>query len=286
MSKIQKIPFGHSGFPEKLAVIPSPPKSIYVIGNLKVLNKNPSLAIVGSRKASAYGQLVTKDLAQAAARAGAVIVSGLAFGIDSIAHKTALSLSTETIAVLPCGLNNVYPQAHSQLAAQIVNGGGALISEYPTGTPPLRQHFIARNRLVSGLGDATLITEAAAKSGTIHTANFTLEQGKTVMAVPGNINSPNSQGTNKLIRSGAAPITCPDDMFFELGIDSSTGQTEIIPLNEQQAIIISAIKSGITDAAVLLTESGLEAKTFNQTLSMLEISGAIRPLGGGHWGLG
>jgi DNA processing protein len=182
------------GVPERLKEIDSPPKQLYVIGaQLAELLSRPTVTIVGSRKPSPYGVEVTAQLASKLTQNGVVIISGLALGVDSIAHKACLQAGGQTIAVLPCGPEAIYPSTHRQLAKQMVEQGGSLVTEYNEGTPPLRQNFIARNRLVSGLGDVVIVTEAAEKSGTLHTANFALSQGKTVMAVPGPITSPTKQ---------------------------------------------------------------------------------------------
>jgi DNA processing protein len=149
--------------------------------------------------------------------------------------------------------------------------------------PPLQHHFIARNRLVSGLSDGVLITEAASKSGTLHTAGFALEQGRTVMAVPGNITSSLSAGTNTLIKTGATPVTDASDIFQVLGLTAQVKDQEVVATNAEEAAILSHLEQGITDGGDLLTLSKLDPAIFNQTLTMLEITGKIRPLGAGHW---
>ncbi len=283
--KIRKITRGAEDFPEVLRHIPDPPQALYVLGDLAPLLNKPRLAIVGSRKVTPYGRSVTYDLAQKTAGQGVVIVSGLAIGVDAIAHRAALDIGGLTVAVLACGLDKPYPASHAQLARQILEQGGALISEYPEGMPPLQHQFIARNRLVSGLSDGILITEAAARSGTLHTAGFALDQGKTVMAVPGNITSTLSAGTNHLIRTGATPITRVEDISVALGLQPPTTDQEILAANAEQAAILTHLQQGITDGSTLQTLSKLDAAVFNQTLTMLEITGKIRPLGAGHWAL-
>ncbi len=246
----------------------------------------PRIAIVGSRKVTAYGRSVTNQLAGELAKAGVVVVSGLALGIDGIAHRAALDAGGLTIAVLAGGLDKIYPSNHEQLAKQIVGQGGALISEYPVGVPSLRYNFIERNRIVSGLSSAVLITEAAEKSGTLHTATFALEQGREVLAVPGNITSPQSAGTNRLIKSGATPVTCVEDVFRALGIQSPT-KLRLRPRGatpEEQAII-DLLVAGESDGIVLLEKSALEVVRFNQSLTMLEITGKVRSLGANRWSL-
>ena len=288
MSKISKISYNSIEYPDVLKNIPSPPEKLYVLGdNLSNLLSMPRLSVVGSRKVSAYGRTTTEQLVKAVASKGVVIISGLALGVDSIAHNAALSVRGKTIAVLPCGLENIYPSSHFHLAKDILASGGALVSEYEGSTPALKEHFIARNRIVSGLGDGVLITEAAIKSGTLHTSNFALDQGKTVMAVPGNINSETSQGTNDLLKSGATLITEASDILFALGINESTSKqtTLLFGANKDESTILKLLSTGVTDGGELLQKSKMNASIFNQTLTMLELNGRIRSLGGGHWTL-
>lgn len=281
--KIQVLHPHDSSFPEALIQIPDAPKILHVMGDLTPLLQKPRLAVVGSRKVSPYGRSVTADIARQAASRGVIIVSGLALGVDAIAHRAALEANGTTVAVLPCGLDKPYPASHRTLARQILDRGGALISEYPAGTPPMPHHFIARNRLVSGLSDGVLITEAASKSGTLHTAGFALEQGKTVMAIPGNITSSLSAGTNTLIKTGATPVTEALDVLAALNLDLDLDKMETMAANAEEAAILQHLKTGTTEASELQITSKLEPAVFNQTLTMLEITGKIRPLGAGHW---
>jgi DNA processing protein len=208
----------------------------------------------------------------------------MALGIDGEAHKAALSAGGKTVAVLPCGLDRFYPSSHHNLARQILEKGGALISEYPEGTEPRRENFIERNRLVSGISDALLVIEAAEKSGTLHTVNFALEQGKTVLAVPGNITSPISKGTNNLIKAGAIPVTDISDILNALDIPDQPEQTELLSAETpEELLILKLLHKGINDSAELLRASNLGTSQFNQALTMLELNGRIRPLGAGHW---
>lgn len=285
MNTVKKLTLKGDGIPAILRQIPDPPKILFVMGDLPSLLENPRLAVIGSRKVSPYGKAVTASLTEAVARQGVVIVSGLALGVDGLAHQAALNAPGRTIAVLPSGLDQVYPSTHYHLAQRILKQGGALITEYPEGSEPYKLNFIARNRLVSGLSDGVLITEAAAKSGTMHTASFALDQGKAVMAVPGNITSPLSEGTNNLIKSGASPVTTPQDIFAALKIEVSKEQLEIVADNEAEYIILSLLKNGLTDSSELQARSQLKPAVFNQTLTMLEITNRIKPLGANHWAL-
>jgi DNA processing protein len=273
--------------PGPLQTIPSPPKDLFVISGsdntLAELLAHPRVAIVGARKVTSYGKTITEQLARELAQQGVVIISGLALGVDGIAHQACLEAKGQTIAVLPTGLDNISPRAHVQLARDILQQGGVLLSEYPEKTSPLLVNFIARNRLVAGLADAVLITEAAEKSGTLHTANFALEQGKSVFAVPGNITSPMSKGCNKLIKAGAAPVTEVEDILAALHINTSE-QTKLITADtKEEHIILGLLQEGVSDGHELLTRSELSPQVFNQTLTMLEISGTIKPLGNNLW---
>ncbi len=285
--KVKKLTIQDSAYPSRLRNIPAPPKELFCIGaELADWLDRPKVAIVGSRGVTPYGRQVTMQLAGELAERGVVIISGLALGVDGIAHEAALEAGGTTIAVLPCGLDQIYPSSHTQLARRILEQGGTILSEYEAGMPGLKQNFIARNRIVSALSNALLITEAAEKSGTLHTARFALEQGIDVLAVPGNITSPTSVGTNNLIRSGAACITCVDDIMHALGASHLPAE----PVRrrgdtaEEQAIL-DLLYGGVSDGHELLVQTQQPAEQFTTTLTMLELSGKIRPLGNNHWGL-
>jgi DNA processing protein len=201
-------------FPDKLLELAQVPEQIFVRGTLPT---GPAIAVIGSRTPSTYGRRITLQLAGELAAAGITIISGLALGIDALAHQAAVENDRPTVAVLAGGLDKVYPASNYGLAMKILDGGGALVSEYEAGTPSYKQNFIARNRIVAGLADAVLVTEAKASSGALITANFALEQGRIVMAVPGNITSLTSAGPNNLIRSGAVPVTSASDILEALG---------------------------------------------------------------------
>lgn len=274
-------------FPEYLQNIPCPPKLLYYVGPLPELLTKPRLAVVGSRKVSPYGRRNTAELAGGAARQGIVIVSGLALGVDSLAHEAALEAGGLTIAVLPSSLKQVYPASHRNLAKRILDCGGALVTEYED-TPRIQNsYFIARNRLISGLSQATLVTEAALKSGSLHTARFTLEQGRELLAVPGSIYSETSEGANNLIKAGAVPITSVSDILFAMKLDQTTIPHQRIVKGSTAAeqAILDCITAGISDGEELQAKCGLETTVFSQTLTMLEITSKIRPLGGNNWAL-
>jgi DNA processing protein len=277
-----------SQLPDTFKELSQPPKHLYASNSqLESLLKRPRIAVVGSRHASPYGKNVTTQLVRELVRQGVVIVSGLALGIDSIAHTTCVEEGGATIAVLPCGLDRIYPSSHTRLGHQIQQHNGVLVSEYPLYTEPMKYNFIARNRIIAALSNAVLLTEAAVKSGSLHTVNFALELGLSVLAVPGNITSKTSEGCNNLIRSGASLVTNIQDIFDALGWGNARNNatTEINPANEQERVILELLRSGVCDGSILLNKSGLNVAAFGLTLSMLEITGKIKSTGNNTWSL-
>lgn len=275
-------------YPQQLSRLHSPPKELKCLGrDLGEQLKNPVLGIVGSRKVTAYGRQITERFAESAARTGICVVSGLAIGVDSIAHSGAVKARGRTIAVLPSGLKSIYPAMHRGLAREIVQSGGTLLSEYDDDARPHQGSFIERNRLIAGLSDALLVTEAAERSGSLYTANFALEMGKPVLAVPGNINSATSKGTNNLIKAGAIPVTDEQDIFDALQIapEKTTEQIELFGDNPDETRLLRLLKDGLSAGDELLALSEMEIGVFQQTLTMLEIKGAVSALGNNHWKL-
>ncbi len=210
--QIQIITIQDKEYPKSLKQIYDYPISIYVKGNIELLN-NESIAIIGSRECSNYGKDAAKYFGYHLANNNKCVVSGLAKGIDSFAHIGALGANGNTIAVLGNGLQDIYPKENRELANMIIKKGGTIISEYPLGTPPDKINFPARNRIVSGISNGVLVIEAKEKSGTLITVDFALEQGKEVFVVPGNINSIYSVGTNRLIKEGARLVNCYEDII-------------------------------------------------------------------------
>ena len=244
----------------------------------------PRVAIVGSRGITPYGRVVTERLASQLAERGITIVSGLALGVDAVAHAAALKVGGMHIAVLANGLDAIRPASNTQLARQLLSKGGVIISEYAEGTPSLKQNFVARNRIVAGLSDVLLITEASEKSGTLHTARFALEQGRDVLVVPGNITNPNSVGCNNLIKSGATPVTSVEDVLFALGADNLATTTFVHKgENPDEQAVLDYLYKGMSDGHELLQTTEMSPELFSQTLTMLELSGKIHPLGNNHW---
>jgi DNA processing protein len=244
----------------------------------------PSVAIVGTRKPSSYGKEVTQQLAYDLAKKGIVIISGLALGVDGIAHRAALEAGGTTIAVLANGLPQIYPATHKDLADQITKQSGAVLSEYEPETSARAYQFLQRNRIVSGLSDAIIITEAAARSGTLNTAMHALEQGKEVFVVPGNITSPLSSGCNTLLKQGARPATCADDILEVIAPDLLQSQATLALGNSPlETTIIQLLASGIRDGEELQQRSDSSISEFNTALTMMEITGTIRSLGANQW---
>lgn len=279
--KYDKVTPKNKNYPGILREISSPPKQLYIKGELK--DNRPLVAIVGSRKATRYGRAVTEQLAGELAGAGIGIVSGLALGVDAVAHRAALDAGGYTLAVLGCGIDNIYPATNRDLGEKILKSGGAIISEYPPGTPPLKQHFPARNRIVAGLAQAIVVTEAAERSGALITATFALESGREVMAVPGNINSPMSAGANGLIKSGATAVTDASDVMAALGLESEDKARTLPLMSAEEAAIYTLLEEGVTDGQDIQVRSGMDTATFNQTITLMEIGGKVRNLGGGKW---
>lgn len=277
-----------SDYPERLREIDSPPVPLYHVGApLAELLMRPAVAIVGTRKISPYGRQVTWEFAEYLAEQGLVIISGLALGLDALAHKATLDRGGLAIAVLPGPLEKVVPATNRRLAEQILDNGGALVSEYPEDEPLQRQYFIARNRIVSGLADAVLIPEAGEKSGALYTARFGLEQGRNILAVPGSIKAVGSIGTNNLIKnSKAGAVTTPVDVLNALGLKHHTTKAKHVKgRNANEQTVLDLMMQGISDGDRLLEESQLAVSQFNQVLTMLEIGSKIRPLGANHWAI-
>lgn len=244
----------------------------------------PTVAIVGTRRPSNYGKEVTQWLSHDLSSRGVVIVSGLALGVDAIAHHAALEAGGITIAVLGNPLPDISPRTNRSLGEAIIANGGALISEYEQGSRVFPSNFLERNRLVAGLSDAIVITEATTRSGTLNTAARALEQGKEVFVVPGNITSPLSAGCNALLKQGASVVTGYEDILEIIAPELTTDQ-QALPLgqNELEATIISLLAGGMRDGEAIMKRCGVNGAEFNTALTMLEIAGSIKPLGANQW---
>ncbi len=271
-------------YPSLLKEVPDSPAVLYIKGNVEVLNM-PSIAIVGSRKYSSYGRKVASDLTRECAAVGLSIVSGLALGIDAIVHKATLDVDGITVGVLGCGLDLIYPVSNQVLGMEIVEKGGALISEFPPGTPPYKQNFPARNRIIAGLSIGTLVVEAAERSGALITAYQALDYNREVFAVPGNIDAENSIGTNKLIKEGARVVTESRDIFNVLNINNLNAEKksrQILPDTPEEKILYDILsEQKMIDR--IIAESKLNIITVNTSLTMMEMKGIIENLGGGRY---
>lgn len=276
-------------YPSNLREIYNPPPVLYVKGKLDGDKDRVAVAVVGTRRCSAYGRTVAHKLCTRLAAAGVTIVSGMARGIDGLAHKAAIEAGGRTIAVLGSGVDVIYPPEHRALYHDIM-AHGAVVSEYPPGMEPLRGNFPQRNRIISGLALATLVIEAGQNSGALITADFALEQGRDVMAVPGNITSPSSVGTNRLIKQGAKAVTEIEDILEELDIPLertnnnvavAADSSELIQLTIDEQRLLSFFCDGepIT-AEMLCAQSKMKAAEVNRLLTSLEIKGIIKQLPG------
>jgi DNA processing protein len=283
--KINKLSPDTHDFLQITSGIAKPPKSLYVIGNLPE-TRRPAIAIVGSRKPTTYGKEVTHHLAYDLAAKGVVVISGLAIGVVSIAHKATLEANGTTLAILGNGLASIYPATNKQLAHDILAAGGAILSEYEPSVAARGFQFLERNRIVSGLSDAVLITEAASRSGTLNTAAHALEQGRDVFVVPGNITSPMSAGCNQLLKQGATPVTCVEDILEVLAPQLLTEQTQLtLGSTPEEVLIITLLQNGVRDGDELQRKSEVEPSALSMTLTMLELNGTIRALGANQWTL-
>lgn len=213
---IHTIPRSGSSYPKLLASIPAPPEALYIQGNPDSL-QGPCIALVGTRKASPRGRDLASRVAGACTKKGICVVSGLALGIDGAAHEGALEAGGRTVAVLGHGLDTLFPREHEELAQRILGQDGALISEYPPGTPVKPERFLERNRIISGLSVATVIIEAPLRSGTINTARHAAEQGRDVFVFPGAHDDPRYRGSHRLLRTGARLVSSPEEIFEDLG---------------------------------------------------------------------
>lgn len=284
-------------YPNLLREIADPPIVLYVKGNWRACLESVCVAIVGSRRCSTYGENASEMIARDLAEQGICVVSGFARGIDSAAHRGAILGKGKTIAVFGTGIDNVYPKENARLAAEILEAGGALISQFPLRTPPLKDNFPYRNRIISGLAFGVLIVEASEKSGSLITARLAMEQNREVLAVPGNITSKNSFGTNYLIKSGAKLVQQWQDVVAELPSEIAANilppkldkagiepkQPELIPagLSQNESRIWQELSTDEpTHIDVLLDKSGLNFGDLNAALLGLEMRELIRVLPG------
>lgn len=263
-------------YPKSLKETYSPPTILYIKGHLKKEDLS-SIAIVGSRKGSDYGKRATYEIAKKLAESNITIVSGLAIGLDTEAHKGAIDGGGRTIAVLANGLNSIYPSSNTSLANKIVENG-CIISEQPPDMPALKQNFPARNRIISGISLGTLITEAGEFSGTLHTASFAIEQNKQIYAIPGSIYNPLAIGPNNLIKKGAKPVTSPQDILEDFGIEEIKIASK--PEGPEEELIFAILKNSNLHIDQIASETKMPIYEISRILTLMEIKEKIRHLGG------
>ena len=261
-----------AGFPPALLDLPSPPRALYAIGSIDTL-RAPVVTVVGTRGATPYGERVTRELCSKLARAGACIASGLARGIDAAAHRSALAEGGRTAAVLGTGVDVPYPAGHRELHARI-GEHGLLISEFPPGQPAGRGSFPRRNRILAALSSITIVVEAGRKSGALITADVALELGRTVAAVPGPIDSPQSEGSNRLVRDGAVVIASTEDALALAGLTMPPiADRDDFGANEKR--ILRELRRGPADPDSLAARTSMPVKECLAAVTLLEIAGAI-----------
>ncbi len=272
---------GREGYPRRLQELTGMPEEIYVEGRLPK-DECPSIAIVGARNCSHYGANMAQEYAKFLANAGVQIVSGLARGIDTAAHEGALLAGADTFGVLGCGVDICYPASNRRLFEKMKAQGG-VISEFPPGSPPLAYHFPQRNRVISGLADAVLIIEAKEKSGSLITADFALEQGKTVFALPGRVGDLLSTGCNRLIYQGAVPAWCPEMILEEMNWDQTVAkktknrsEKEILGLAREDNLVYSCLNLNPKNITDLQDETGLSCQELMKSLVQLQIRGLAK----------
>lgn len=280
--KINIITIKDKRYPQLLKQIYNPPALLYIKGEFTT-EDDLALGVVGTRKISGYAKIIAPDIINALCAHKITIISGLALGVDTLAHTTAVNSKSRTIAVLGSGLdkNSIYPYANKYLAENIQENG-AVISEYPIGTMPLKQNFPARNRIISGLSRGTLVIEAPESSGALITAKFALEQNREVFAIPGNINSPASIGPNNLIQQGAKLVTNARDILDELNLNMATEfqkNKQVSPDSEDEALILRYITKDPIHIDKLILMTKLPAHELNACLTLMEMKGKIRNIG-------
>ncbi len=290
-------------YPPLLRQIAHPPHLLYVYGETDLTDRFP-VAVVGTRRASAYGLTHTRDIAAELAQTGVCVVSGLALGIDAAAHTGALDGGGRTVAVLGSALDKPYPQENEPLMRRILESGGSVVSEYAPGTPPSRYSFLQRNRIIAGMCLGTLVTEGPRRSGALNTATRTLENGREVFALPGNVDSPGAQLPNMLISEGARLVTGAADILSALVIEPKNepkaAQAAVAPmeapaekkphipggLDETQRAICAALLAGEADFDALCAVSGLESDELGALLIEMEMDGLVTPLAGTRYAPG
>ena len=265
-------------YPDLLKQITDPPKRLYYKGDWDVDIFRSCLAVVGSRRMTSYGRRITDELVSKAALSGITIVSGFMFGVDAQAHRAAVSVGGRTIAVMPCGIDLIHPAHQEDLYAAILENDGLIISEYEADAPPVRWMYPARNRIVAGLSQATLVVEGALKSGSLITADLTKKFGRKLFAIPGPLTSPVSQGTLQLIKEGASMVTGIEDILEYYGVAtkrSSASRFSQPSLNKLEQSIVEALAQEPREVDILSRLVGVPASQLGATLSLMQLKGLI-----------
>jgi DNA processing protein len=278
----------HPKYPKILKEIYNPPKVLYFLGNPDIL-EGINLAVVGTRKPTTYGRQTVFEIVSGLVQNGITIVSGLALGIDALAHQACLETGGKTIAVLGSGLDMIYPNANYFLAQKILKNNGCIISEYPEGTEPQKYHFPQRNRIISGLSLGTLIVEAPLDSGALITGKYALDQNREVFAIPGSIYSENSAGPNNLIKMGAKAVTEAKDILETLNIqmvENFMANQKIIADSREEEILLKFLSKEPQHIDKIIEESKLKPSIVNSTLTLMEMKGKVKNLGGMNYVLG
>lgn len=280
--KISVVTVLDKNYSKLLKEIYNPPPLLYYHGSLDLNNDFP-LAVVGTRKISEYGRQVTQQIVKDLAEGGLTIISGLALGVDAVAHQSAVNCGGKTVAVLGSGLDLVYPISNHRLADKIIKNGGSIISEFPLGTPPYKSNFPQRNRIISGLSLGVVVTEAGSDSGALITAKYALEQNREIFAVPGNIYSQGSAGPHQLIKMGGQLITSAADILEVLNLQQAKNfkATKIsIPETENEKKLLELLEKEPLHVDKLSQISRLDISVINSTLTVMEMKGLVKNLGG------
>jgi DNA processing protein len=282
-SGVRAFTWADEDYPERLREVDDSPPVLYAMGEL-VEADNWAVGVVGTRRPTSYGREAAAHLSTGLAQAGVTVVSGLAVGIDTVAHYSALEAGGRTIAVLGSGLDVIYPNENRRLVRRILDDSkGAVLSEFPLGTQPDAMNFPSRNRIISGLSLGVLVVEAGAKSGALITSAFALDQGREVFAVPGPITSKMSEGPNNLLKSGAKCVTTPDDILEELNMEMVTEHVEAaraLPSDPTERKLLDLLQDAPLHIDELTESSGLPPSTVSAVLIMMELKGMVRHLGG------
>lgn len=287
------LPATSPDYPELLRESPDAPAMLFVRGDIRILSE-PQLAMVGSRNPTAGGRATAREFASSFSRSGLTITSGLALGIDAACHEGALAADGPTVAVLGCGLDQIYPRNHEALAERIA-ASGALVSEFPPGSPPLRECFPQRNRIIAGLSHGTLVVEAAQRSGSLITARLAGVAGREVFAIPSSIHNPLGRGCHQLIRQGAKLVECPEDVLCELKISlaaqlvAGTAREPSLPkegapaLDKEYKILLDALAFEPASVDSLIERTGMNSESIASMLLILELDGHVAPHPGGRY---